>query len=220
MVVIGLVLATLLLLFLAYETRQVLTWVLISVFFAVALHPAVNWVTRRVAFRRRWLATLLVFLVAFLLIVGLVTLFVVPLVRQGAQVIDEFPKIVEDARAGRGPIGNLIERFNLLEYAQNNADRIREYASGLGAPTLAILRGAATTVAGIATIWDTRRGRLKEQPTVGEDRIPVETPPADRSPAGAPPVDRAPGDRNPADGSATPVRAGGAAARRPGTSTS
>jgi predicted PurR-regulated permease PerM len=80
MVVIGLVLTTLLLLFLAYEARQVLTWVLISVFFAVALHPAVNWVTRRVAFRRRWLATLLVFLVAFLLIVGLVTLFVVPLV--------------------------------------------------------------------------------------------------------------------------------------------
>ncbi len=153
MVVIGLVLATLLLLFLAYETRQVLTWVLISVFFAVALHPAVNWVTRRVAFRRRWLATLLVFLVAFLLIVGLVTLFVVPLVRQGAQVIDEFPKIVEDARAGRGPIGNLIERFNLLEYAQNNSERIREYASGLGAPTLALLRGAATTVAGIATIF-------------------------------------------------------------------
>jgi predicted PurR-regulated permease PerM len=152
-VVIGLVLASLLVLFLIRETRQVLTWMLIAAFFAVALHPAVTWLQRRAVFGKRWLATLLVFLVAFAVIAGLVTLFVVPLVRQGSQVIADFPKIVEDARAGRGPVGNLIERFNLLEYAQNNSDRIRDYASGLGAPTLAFLRSAATTVAGIVTIF-------------------------------------------------------------------
>jgi hypothetical protein len=42
-----------------------------------------------------------VFLVAFLFIGGLVTLFVVPLVREGTQVVADFPRIVEDARAGR-----------------------------------------------------------------------------------------------------------------------
>src|SRR3954467_1012775 len=92
-VVIGLVLATVAVLFLAHETRRVLTWILVAAFFAVALHPAVNWVTRRVAFRRRWLATLLVFLVTFTLLAGLITLFVVPLARQGSQVIADFPKI-------------------------------------------------------------------------------------------------------------------------------
>jgi predicted PurR-regulated permease PerM len=153
LVVIGLVLATLLVLFLAYETRQVLTWIVISVFFAVALHPAVTWTQRHVARRRRWLATLLVFIVVFGLLAGLVALFVVPLVREGGQVANDFPKIVEDARAGRGPVGNLIERFNLLEYAQKNSDRIREYASGLGAQSLVVLRTAATTVAGIVTIF-------------------------------------------------------------------
>jgi predicted PurR-regulated permease PerM len=50
-------------------------------------------------------------------------------------------------------VGNLIERFRLLDYAQENADRIREYASGLGAPTLAFLSGVATTVAGVVTIF-------------------------------------------------------------------
>jgi predicted PurR-regulated permease PerM len=153
LVVLALVLVTLLLLFLIRATSQVLTWILIAVFFAVALHPAVDWVQRRVAFGRRWLATLLVFLVAFVFLAGLVTLFVVPLVREGTQVVADFPKIVEDARSGRGPVGGLIERFNLLEYAENNADRFREYASNLGAPTLALLRGAATSVAGIVTIF-------------------------------------------------------------------
>ena len=151
--VIGLVLATLLVLFLAYETRQVLTWMVVSVFFAVALHPVVTWLTRRAGWMKRWLATLLVFLLALILVVGLVTLFVVPLVREGSQVITDWPKLVEDLRAERGPVGNLIERYNLLEYAQKNAGRIREYATGLGAPTLAFLRSAATTVAGIVTIF-------------------------------------------------------------------
>ncbi|GAA3935080.1 AI-2E family transporter [Actinoplanes auranticolor] len=72
---------------------------------------------------------------------------------EGTQVVAGFPKIVEDARAGRGPVGGLIERFNLLEYARNNDDRFREYAGRLGAPTLAVLRGAATSVAGIVTIF-------------------------------------------------------------------
>jgi predicted PurR-regulated permease PerM len=153
LIVIGLVLATLATLFLAYETRRVLTWIVISVFFAVALHPAVTWVTRRVAFGRRWFGTLLVFVVVFALLGGLITLFVVPLVNEGSQVARNFPQILEDARNGRGPVGGLIERFHLLQYAQDNADKIRGYASGLGAPTLAFLTGVATTIAGVVTIF-------------------------------------------------------------------
>jgi predicted PurR-regulated permease PerM len=153
MVVIGLVLATFLLYYLVRATSQVLTWIVVAVFFAIALNPAVTWVQRRAAFGMRWLATLLVFLVALVLIGGLVTLFVVPLVREGTQVVADFPKIVDDARAGRGPVGGLIERFSLVEYAQNNAARFREYAGRLGAPTLAVLRGAATSVAGVVTIF-------------------------------------------------------------------
>ena len=153
LIVIGLVLATVLVLLLARATSRVLTWILVAAFFAVALNPVVTWVQRRAAFGRRWLATLLVFLVALILIGGLVTLFLVPLVKEGSQVVADFPKIVEDARNGRGPVGGLIERFNLLEYAQNNADKFREYAGRLGAPTLAFVRGAATGVAGIVTIF-------------------------------------------------------------------
>ncbi|WP_433363496.1 AI-2E family transporter [Actinoplanes sp. CA-142083] len=152
LIVLGLIVATAVVLLLAYETRRVLTWILVAAFLAVALHPAVNWVTRRAAFRKRWLATLLVFLVTFTLLGGLVTLFVVPLAHEGSRAITNLPQLIEDARNGRGPAGHLIARFNLLEYAQNNASRIREYASGLGAPTLTFLRSVATGIAGTVTI--------------------------------------------------------------------
>ena len=153
LLVIGLVLATALLLFLVMHTTRVLVWIVVAGFFAVALNPAVNWAQRRMSWCKRWLATLLLFLLVFLLIAGLVTVFVVPLIREGGQLYDQFPKIIADVRAGRGPIGDLAERFRILEYVESHSDQIRAYASNLGAPTLAFLSGAATTVAGIVTIF-------------------------------------------------------------------
>lgn len=153
LVVIGLVLATLLLIGLAYETRQVLTWVVVAVFFAVALHPTVSRLEHRIGWMRRWLATLIVFLLAVVFIAGLVTLFVVPLAREGAQFVDKLPQVVEDVRTGRGPIGSLAERFHVVDYIQSHTTQIRAYLSGLGAPTLAFVRSAATGVAGVATIF-------------------------------------------------------------------
>ena len=153
LIVIGLVLLAALLLFLVMHTTRVLVWIVVAAFFAVALNPAANWMQRRARWCKRWLATLLLFLVVFLFIGGLVTVFVVPLVREGGQLYDQFPQIVTDVRAGRGPIGNLAERFHILQYVESHSDQIRQYASNLGAPTLAFLSGAATTVAGIVTIF-------------------------------------------------------------------
>ena len=153
LVVIGLVLATLLLLELAFQTRQVLTWIVIAAFFAVALHPAVSWLVRKVGWIQRWLATLIVYLLAVLFIGGLIAVFVVPLAREGAQFADKVPQLITDIKTGRGPIGNLAERFHVISYIESHSTQIRGYASQLGAPTLAALRTAATGVAGLLTIF-------------------------------------------------------------------
>ena len=168
LVVIGLVLATLLVLGLAYETRQVLTWILIAVFFAVALHPAVSWLVRKVGWIKRWLATLIVYLLAVLFIGGLITVFVIPLAREGTQFAENFPQLIADIRSGRGPIGNLAERLHALDYIQSHAAQIRGYVSGLGAPTLAALRTAATGVAGLVTIFVLSYLMVLEAPKVIE----------------------------------------------------
>jgi predicted PurR-regulated permease PerM len=140
-------------LLLVYQTRRILVWILIAGFFAVALNPLVNWVQRRVRRLPRWLATLLVFIVVVAVLIGLSLLFVVPLVREGAQLADDFPELVADVRAGRGRIGGLLERVHLTQYLSQHSDQIRGYASGLTAPTLNLLRGAATTLAGILAVF-------------------------------------------------------------------
>ncbi|MFB9235879.1 AI-2E family transporter [Plantactinospora siamensis] len=152
-VVVAVVLAAALLLYLVVQTRQVLTWIIIAAFFAVALHPAVSWIERRLSWCRRWLATLLVYLVVFAALAGLVAVFVTPLIREGGQLADQAPRLIDDIRAGRGPVGHLAARTHVLDYLQSHADTVRGYASRLSTPAVGFITGAATTLAGIITIF-------------------------------------------------------------------
>lgn len=151
MITIGLVLATAVLLFLIYLTHRVLIWIVIAIFFAVALCPAVDWTTRRLI-RRRWLATLLVFLVAFALLGALIALIVVPLADEVIRFVGYVPELAEQARSGRGPLGNLVDRTGLRQYLQTHRGQLEQYGSRLQEPTLGLLRGAATAILGFLTI--------------------------------------------------------------------
>jgi predicted PurR-regulated permease PerM len=150
---IAMVLATALALLLLYEVRRILVWLVVAAFFTIALYPLVGWVERRVTFRRRLPATLLVFLVVLIVIAGLITLFVVPLAREGAAFATQLPQLLNDAQSGRGTIGRLVERTHALTYLQNNQDRIRSFITGLTTPAVGVLQGVATGVAGVVTVF-------------------------------------------------------------------
>jgi predicted PurR-regulated permease PerM len=149
---IAMVLGTVLLLLVLRETARVVTWIIVAAFFAVALYPVVGWVERRLGGRRS-LATLLVFLLVLVVLAALITAFAVPLAREGTAFAGQLPQIIDDARAGRGPIGDFLDRTNALQYVQDNQDRIKAFASGLTTPATGVLRGVATGVAGVVTIF-------------------------------------------------------------------
>jgi predicted PurR-regulated permease PerM len=153
LVTIGLVLATVALLWVLVEVRQILTWIVIAAFFAVALSPAAGFVERRVTRGRRAVATLLVFLLVLVVLGGLVAAFAVPLAREGSSLAGQLPQLVQDARTGRGPVGEFLDRTNALEYVQQNQDRIRAFATGLTTPAAGVLKGVATGIAGALTIF-------------------------------------------------------------------
>ena len=153
LVAIGLVLATALLLYVVLQVAQVLTWLVIALFFGVALAPLVGWVQRRLlGGKRRALATFLVFVVVFAVLAALVTAFVVPLVGEGTKVATALPDQIAAAKAGRGPVGDLLQRTHALEWVQHNQDKIRSFASGLTAPAASIVSGVATGLVGLLTV--------------------------------------------------------------------
>lgn len=150
---IGLVLATVVAVLFVMRVEQVLVWMVIALFFTVALYPVVNWTQRHLWPPLRSLATLLIYLVVVLVLGGLLTAFAVPLATQGAELAGRLPGIVNDARSGRGPIGDLLERTNALQFVQDNEPRIREFATGLGGTALGLLQGVGTGIVATVTIF-------------------------------------------------------------------
>jgi predicted PurR-regulated permease PerM len=150
---IGLVLATAAALYIVMQIRQILTWIIIAAFFAVALAPLVGWLERRAFGQRRALATLVVFLLVVLLLSALAALFIVPLATEGKNLAAQLPQLIDQTKQGRGPIGDLLKRTNALEYVQNHQAQIRSFATGLTTPAAGVLRGIATGLAGTVTIF-------------------------------------------------------------------
>jgi predicted PurR-regulated permease PerM len=149
--VIGLTVLVGLALLLVYLAWNVLTWILVAIFLAVALNPAVEAIERR-GLARHWAASL-VFGLALLALTGIGFLVVPPLVTQVSDFIDAVPDFVDDLTAGRGPLGWLQDEYQIV-------DRIREAIErqgaggvlGLSAGVLDVVRSIITAVVGVITI--------------------------------------------------------------------
>jgi predicted PurR-regulated permease PerM len=149
--VIGLTVLVGLTLLLLYLAWNVLTWILVAIFLAVALNPAVEAFERR-GLARHWAASL-VFGLALLALIGIGFLVVPPLVTQVSDFIDAVPDFVDDLTAGRGPLGWLQDEYQIV-------DRIREAIErqgaggvlGLSAGVLDVVRSIITAVVGVITI--------------------------------------------------------------------
>jgi predicted PurR-regulated permease PerM len=151
LVVLGILLATLALLALVYLAWHIITWLLIAIFLALALNPAVEFFERRGL--RRGYSAAIVFILAIGAIAGLGFLLVPPLVDQVRNFVDYVPKIVEDVTAGRGPLGFLQTKYHIVDRVR---DAVQTHGAGgvlgITGAGLAIARGVVTAVAGTVAI--------------------------------------------------------------------
>jgi predicted PurR-regulated permease PerM len=151
LVVLGVALFVAAVLALVYLAWRVITWVLIAVFLAAALNPAVEFFERRGL--RRGLAAGVVFLLAVLTIAGLGFLVVPPLVEQVRRFIEAVPDLVADITAGRGPLGFLERDYGIVERVRNAIEeRGAGGVFGITEPAVAIAQSVITAVVGTITI--------------------------------------------------------------------
>jgi predicted PurR-regulated permease PerM len=151
LVVLGLTLLVLLGLSVVYLAWRVVTWILVAIFLASALNPAVEFFERRNV--RRGFAAGLVFLLAIGAIGGLGFVVVPPLVDQITKFVDAVPDLIADVTEGRGPLGFLETDYHIV-------DRVREAIKergpsgvfGLTKPAVAVAQSIVTAVVGILTI--------------------------------------------------------------------
>ncbi len=121
-----------------------LTLIMIALFLALALNPAVEFVQRR-GMKKRAPAVGAVYLLALAVLALLGLVFIPPLVDQISKLVEALPTLVDDLTKGHGPLGFLERKYSVVE-------RVREATTGQSADGL--LGGAAsalTAVKGIAT---------------------------------------------------------------------
>ncbi len=117
-VVIFVVIA-LLILGLFAKISTALKLILISGFLALALNPAVSWISKYLPDRSRIRATAVAYLAVMTVLVGFVVIIVPPLVRQSIDFVDTIPLTVNDIQNQDTPVVRFIERHNLTkQYTQ------------------------------------------------------------------------------------------------------
>lgn len=152
LVVLGVILAAAIVLWMAWVARQVITWILISLFLALALDPAVAALQRR-GVRRRGLAVGVVYLIGLVALAISGIAFIPTLVSQVGEFIDAVPGYVRDLTAGRGPLGFLERDYQIVarvEEAVSQGGSAR--LAGGATAALSITKGIATAIAATLTI--------------------------------------------------------------------
>jgi len=134
------------------ELARIVTWLVVAGFLAVILTPAVDFLVNKLRFRRA-LATLLVFVTGLGLLAAMLYTFIRPIADQAAEFSDNFPEYVADARAGRGPVGGIVTRYDLDERLEQNQDRIRDAINELGSNSFDIVRSLGNALAAGLTIF-------------------------------------------------------------------
>ena len=130
---------------------RIITWFVVAAFFAAILTPAVDLLHHRVRMPRV-LATLIVFLFGIAAMAGMLYAFIRPLVDQAYEFAENLPGYVEEAKAGRGPAGDLVTRYELDTYLERNQEKLRETITGAGGPAAEFASGIFSTLAAVVTI--------------------------------------------------------------------
>jgi predicted PurR-regulated permease PerM len=149
--VLLIVLAFALLLEIIWLSRQVLTWIVVAIFLALALNPAVEFFENRGL--RRGYAAAVTSLLTLLAIFGLSALFIPTLVNEANDFVRAVPDYVEDITEGRGRLGDLAERYDVVERVRSGVeDGGAAGVLGLSGTALAITERIITAIVAAVTI--------------------------------------------------------------------
>ena len=118
--------------------REVIAWIVISIFLALALDPLVGWIERRGGVRRG-IAISIAYALVLVVVVAVGASFVPKLIDEVNGFAQAVPGYLHDLTHGRGRLGFLERKYHIVE-------KVREQVKAGGAKKLFGLSGAAVSV--------------------------------------------------------------------------
>lgn len=129
-----------------------LTLIGVAAFLALALNPAVAWLTNKLPSKSRTRATGVAYLAVLTVLTGFLMLVVPPLVRQTSDFIRDIPDTVEDFRTQDSAVARFVRRYNLDEELDRWSNDFRSRTGDLADPVLNTASRALGTIISIITV--------------------------------------------------------------------
>jgi predicted PurR-regulated permease PerM len=148
---VGIVVATYLTMQVVLMTVRILAWIAVAAFFAIVLSPAVRRVEPMVGGRRN-VATGIVVVSTLGVVIGALSLFLLPVRTQLINIITDLPGTIQDAANGRGPIGNLVTKLHLNSYVQDHERELTRWADSLSSSSFQLVTTLVSGLIAFVTI--------------------------------------------------------------------
>ncbi len=130
-----------------------LIWIGTAFFLAVALNPAVNWLSKYMPKKSRGLSAALVFAFGLLIVAFLVASFVPPLVSQTEDLARNLPSYSDQLANGNGFVSNTIRKFNLVDKLHTSQDQIGGSLTKASGSFFGVLKSVFSSLAAGITIF-------------------------------------------------------------------
>jgi predicted PurR-regulated permease PerM len=121
------------------DARNVIVWILIAVFLALAINPLVEWLHRR-GIKSRGAASSIAVVLVLIAIVAIGATFIPTLVDNVNKFVEAVPGYVDDLTSGKGRLGFLETKYHIVE-------RVQDYVKDGGAKKLLGFSGTALSIA-------------------------------------------------------------------------
>jgi predicted PurR-regulated permease PerM len=121
--------------------RKIVLYIVVAFFITLLLTPVMRRL-RRLGLSHGWAATV-VFVGGLLIVMGLLYLFLSPLVSSAVHFGKDIPDLIKSARKGHGPLGELVFRLHLQKYLSEGSAKLTKQLTKVLKPATALSVGAA-----------------------------------------------------------------------------
>lgn len=131
-----------------HEIRLILS----SIFLALALNPAVTWISRGFRSGSRVLATGIAYLIVLVLLTGFLALVVPPFVKQSLAFVQDIPNTLNQAKEEDTALGRFVHRYNLDGQVDALSSQISEKVGDVPSTLFGIIGKVGGTVISVITV--------------------------------------------------------------------
>lgn len=132
--------------------RHPLTLIFISFFLAMALNPAVSYVTRKLKSKSRIGGTAVAYIAVMAILISFIGFIVPPLVKQSTDFVQGLPTTIKSLETQDSSAGRFVRKYNLDEKLNDFANDFGNSISRGTGPVLTTAKSVLTTFVSIITV--------------------------------------------------------------------